>query len=237
MSRKRGDFRASDAGTPFARSRSNERVPGDKPMNLATAGTKLTYDDFVLFPEDGQRHELIDGEHYVSPSPKIPHQQIAGNLHWLLRRHLESDPRGQVFFAPLDVIFSRFDVVEPDLLYVSHERAEEVLSGLWVEGSPDLVIEIGSRSTRTRDETIKLQLYERAGVAEYWIVDPRTESVRVFRRGAHGYEGSVELSKDACASVTTPLLPGFAATVADIFKNARVANTRVDGARIKRQRT
>ena len=200
-------------------------------MNLATAGTKLTYDDFVLFPEDGQRHELIDGEHYVSPSPKIPHQQIAGNLYWWLRRHLESDPRGQVFFAPLDVIFSRFDVVEPDLLYVSHERAEGVL-GDWVEGAPDLVIEIGSRSTRTRDETIKLQLYERAGVAEYWIVDPRTESVRVYRRAAHGYDRPIELSKDTGASVTTPLLPGFAAPVADIFKDARVA-----GARIKKRRT
>ena len=201
-------------------------------MNLATAGTKLTYDDFVLFPEDGQRHELIDGEHYVSPSPKIPHQQIAGNLHWLLRRHLESDPRGQVFFAPLDVIFSRFDVVEPDLLYVSHERAEGVLGEAWVEGSPDLVIEIGSQSTHARDETIKLHLYERAGVAEYWVVDPRAESVRVYRRTADGFGDPTELSSDAHDALTTPLLPGMAVPVADIFKRARVAGSRASKARV-----
>src|ERR1700741_3123438 len=99
----------------------NERVSGGEQMKPAAPGVKLTYDDFVLFPDDGQRHELIDGEHYVTPSPNTKHQRISGNFHWLLRSYLETHPRGTVFYAPFDVVFSHFDVVEPDLLYISKE--------------------------------------------------------------------------------------------------------------------
>ena len=89
------------------------------------SGVKLTYDDFLLFPDDGKRHELIDGEHYVTPSPNIRHQEISGRLYLSIASWLEVHPVGRVFYAPLDVLFSRFDVVEPDLLYASHERAGE----------------------------------------------------------------------------------------------------------------
>ncbi len=86
---------------------------------------KLTYDDFLLFPDDGQRHELIDGEHYVTPSPNIRHQRISKRLLVLIDVWLQEHPLGEVFYAPLDVRFSMFDVVEPDLLYVSNERAAD----------------------------------------------------------------------------------------------------------------
>ena len=95
---------------------------------------------------------------------------------------LEAHPIGRVFFAPLDVIFSRFDVVEPDLLYLSAARAAEALQGDFVHVVPELVVEILSKGTRKRDETIKRQLYERAGVTEYWLVDPTAEVIRVYRR-------------------------------------------------------
>ena len=88
-------------------------------------GVKLTYDDFVLFPEDGLRHELIDGEHYVTPSPNTKHQQILLNLTLLLGKWLEQHPTGRVFFAPFDVVFTHIDVVEPDLLYMSNTRAAD----------------------------------------------------------------------------------------------------------------
>ena len=81
-------------------------------MKTAASGVKLTYDDFLLFPDDGMRHELIDGEHYVSPSPNIRHQGISGSLYLLLGAWLEGHPGGRVFYAPLDVIFSKFDVVD-----------------------------------------------------------------------------------------------------------------------------
>jgi len=82
---------------------------------------KLTYDDFVLFPDDGKRHELVDGEHYVTPSPNTRHQQISGDLFALIWTYLEAHPVGRVFHAPYDVVFSDFDVVAPDAVRV--ERA------------------------------------------------------------------------------------------------------------------
>ena len=87
----------------------------------SSAAVKLTYDDFVLFPDDGKRHELIDGEHYVTPSPNTRHQRIVGSLYLLIANWLEVRPIGQIFLAPYDVVFSEFDVVEPDLLYLSNE--------------------------------------------------------------------------------------------------------------------
>src|SRR5438132_9534687 len=90
------------------------------------SGVKLTYDDFVLFPDDGKRHELIDGEHYVTPSPNTKHQQISINLVLLIGGWLETHALGRLFHAPYDVVISRFDVVEPDLLYFSNERAAKV---------------------------------------------------------------------------------------------------------------
>ena len=147
---------------------------------------KLTYDDFVLFPDDGKRHELIDGEHYVTPSPNVRHQQIQRELFGPIWSYLQTHPIGQVFISPLDVVFSRFDVVEPDLIYLSNERANTVLTQANVQGAPELVIEIGSPSTRQRDETIKRHLYERAGVSEYWVVDPEIDVVRVYRRTGDG---------------------------------------------------
>lgn len=187
-------------------------------MNTAGPGVRLTYDDFVLFPDDGQRHELIDGEHYVTPSPNRKHQKVSGSLYLLIAGWLERHPIGQIYYAPFDVVLSRFDVVEPDLLYVSNERADEVLTAANVQGAPDLVIEIGSPGTRTRDETIKRRLYERAGVAEYWVVDPELDAVRVYRREADRFGRALELSAEAGDVLTTPLLPGLELPLARVFR-------------------
>ena len=89
-------------------------MPGSDEVKPADSGVKLTYDDFLLFPDDGKRHELIDGEHYVTPSPNIRHQRISKRLLVLMDVWLQEHPLGEVFDAPLDVRFSMFDVVEPD---------------------------------------------------------------------------------------------------------------------------
>ena len=122
-----------------------------KPVN---PGVKLTYDDYVHFPEDGLRHELIDGEHFVTPTPIRKHQAICGNLLGLIWSHLREQPAGRVFTAPFDVILSNFDVVEPDLLFLTNERMAEVATAPWVKGAPSLVVEIGSSGTRKRDATL-----------------------------------------------------------------------------------
>jgi Uma2 family endonuclease len=187
------------------------------PDASAARGVKLTYDDFLLFPDDGKRHELIDGEHYVTPSPNTRHQRISGKLHLIIGNWLEANPIGQLFYAPFDVVFSNFDVVEPDLLYVSNARAAEILTDTHVAGVPELVIEIGSKGTRKRDDTIKRRLYERAGVNEYWIVDPDIDSIRVLRRSGDAFARPVELSTEAGDSLETPLLPGLTIPLARIF--------------------
>jgi Uma2 family endonuclease len=183
----------------------------------ASPAARLTYDDFVLFPDDGKRHELIDGEHYVTPSPNTKHQRVSSNLHWLIRSHLERHPIGQVFYAPYDVVFSEFDVVEPDLLYLSHARAHEVITPLHARGVPELVIEIASRGTRKRDETIKRRLYERMGVSEYWTVDPEIDVVRVYRRQEQTFTRPIELALEAEDVLTTALLPGLELPLKTIF--------------------
>jgi Uma2 family endonuclease len=185
-------------------------MPGSDAMKPLNPGVKLTYDDFVLFPDDGKRHELIDGEHYVTPSPNIRHQQISGDLFGLIWTYLDAHPVGRVFHALLDVVFSNFDVVEPDLLYVSNERAADVVTPQHIRGVPDIVVEIASPSTRKRDETIKRRLYERVGVSEYWIVDPETDVVRIYRRTTEGFDRAIELSREAGDALTTSLMPGLA---------------------------
>jgi Uma2 family endonuclease len=182
-------------------------------------GMKLTYDDFLLFPDDGMRHELIDGEHYVTPSPNTKHQRVSGNLHFFIRAWLEDHPVGQVFYAPFDVVFSRFDVVEPDLLYLSNERVAEVVTAQHVTGAPDIVIEIGSPGTRRRDEIIKRRLYERSGVAEYWVVDPDLDVVRVYRREAESFSRPDELSCEGGDLLTTPHLPGLRILLSRVFSS------------------
>jgi Uma2 family endonuclease len=193
-------------------------MSGHDEMRPAVTGVKLTYDDYLLFPDDGKRHELIDGEHYILPSPLLRHQLILGNLHLLIGMHLETHRIGRVFMAPLDTILSKFDVVEPDLLFVSRAREAELLSGKWVTGAPDLVVEIGSPGTRRRDATIKHRLYERTGVSEYWIVDPEIDAVRVYRRTGDRFAEPLELSREAGDVLTTPLLPGLELPLSRIFR-------------------
>jgi len=123
-----------------------------------------------------------------------------------------------VWLAPFDVVFSRSDVVEPDLLYISNERKARILTAANVQGTPELVVEIGSPSTRRRDETVKRDLYERAGVSEYWFVDPERDVVRVYRRDRDRFARPVELSLEAADVLTTPLLQGLELPLSEIFR-------------------
>jgi Uma2 family endonuclease len=186
-------------------------------MHPVTPGVKLTYDDLLRLPDDDRRHELIDGEHYVTPSPNLRHQRISGNLHLLIGNWLASHPIGQIFYAPADIVLSPHDVVVPDLFYLSHARAADVITPERVCGVPDLLIEILSPGTRRRDETVKRALYERNGVLEYWMVDPVGEAVRVHRRTGHEFE---VLPPCRCADegvLTTPLLPGLEIAMRAVF--------------------
>ena len=189
---------------------------------------KLTYDDFALFPDDGKRHELIDGDHYVTPSPSLRHQTISGRLYLALGTYLEANPIGQVWAAPLDVVLSKFDVVEPDLLYVSSVRAS-ILTVPNIQGPPDLAVEILSAGTRKTDEVVKRRAYERCGIHEYWIVDPELDLVKVYRLAGGKFERVAELSSESDDVLTTPLLPELRVSLRALFRDDDPASTKGQG--------
>ena len=185
-------------------------------MAALAHSVKFTYEDYLLFPDDGRRHELIAGDRYVTPAPSRKHQIVVGNLHLLLQAHVKQERMGRVYLSPFDVVLSEEDVVQPDLLYVSREHAEhETDKGL--SGAPDLVIEVLSEGSRRNDEVVKRKLYERVGVREYWIVDPVLETVKVFRSSPQGYQRVAELSAEAADCLGSPLFPGWSAALAAIF--------------------
>ncbi len=196
----------------------DEWTEDDVMEGLASGDTRLTYDDFLLFPDDGKRHEIIDGVHYVTPSPNVRHQLLLGRLHFEIESWLRQHPGvGSVFLSPLDVLFTKWDVVEPDLLFVAADQ-EEILTEKNVQGPPALVIEIASPSTRRRDEGIKQRLFDRGGVREYWLVDPDRNRVRVWRRQPDGTFARVaDLSRERHDTITTPLLPQLTISLVQLF--------------------
>lgn len=192
-------------------------VSGSDSTRPPASDVKLTYDDFVQFPDDGKRHELIDGEHYVTAAPNTKHQRVVTDFTGMLWAFVRSRQLGQVFVAPFDVVFSDVDVVEPDLLFISKARQDDVLTAAHVRGAPDLVVEVGSPSTRKVDETTKRRLYERYGVAEYWVVDPELDEIKVYRRAGDRFERMALLSAEQRDVLTSPLFPGLELPLTDIF--------------------
>lgn len=180
-----------------------------------TAHRKLTYEDYEHIPEDGQRHEILDGEHYVSPAPTVQHQRISMRLSSRMHVFVEEHGLGEVLAAPTDVLLSRHDILQPDILLVSRDRAA-ILTQKNVQGAPDLVIEILSVNSRHLDERLKLARYELFGVREYWIVDPLAERLHVFLPAGNSFHRAAELS--AQDILTTPLLPGLEISIEDLFR-------------------
>jgi Uma2 family endonuclease len=159
----------------------------------------------------------LNGERYVTESFGTKHQIILGNVSFSIGRWLEERPTGKLFFAPVDVVFSPFDVVVPDMLYMSNARAREILTDANVQGVPELIVEIAAPNTRRRDETFKRRLYERVGVTEYWVIDALIDNVHVYRRTGERFARPVEFLSSEHDVLTTPLLAGFELPLADIF--------------------
>ena len=136
---------------------------------------KFTYIDYKNTPDD-KRYELLDGELVVVPSPRTGHQKTLLKLGVRLVAFVEERRLGEVYVAPFDVVLADTDVVQPDILFISNERAGIVTEDN-VQGAPDLVIEILSPSTAERDRTFKRSLYAHHGVREFWIVDTNAGSV------------------------------------------------------------
>jgi Uma2 family endonuclease len=185
-------------------------------MALATGATRLTYRDYCSLPDDGRRHEIFDGELVTTDPPDLRHQRILVNLSLLLAPYARK-ALAELLAAPLDVVLSDHDVVQPDLVYVSRENARIVREEN-LQGPPDLVVEITAEATRQRDFRLKRALYERSGVREYWIVDPEADEVTVYRRRGSILAREAQVSPEAGDRISSPLLPGLEIPLSVLFE-------------------
>ena len=175
---------------------------------------KFTYEDY-RHTSDDTRYELIHGELILmAPSPRTAHQLTQGRLGSRLLFFVETNALGWVFFAPFDVALSDTDVVQPDLMFISNERAH-IITQDNIRGAPDLVIEILSPSTAARDRTVKRNLYAKHAVKEYWQVDTDAKTVAVLLLSGGDYE-LMGIYGDG-QTLTSPTLEGFTLNLRDIF--------------------
>ena len=186
-------------------------------MVTALATAKLTFKDYLLMPEDGKRHELIGGEHFVTPAPTWKHQFAVSNLLRILGAFAYDHGLGRMLVSPLDVVLSDEDVVQPDLLFVARGR-EGVFGDRAAHAAPDLAIEVLSPSTRRKDLVLKRLLYERTGVVEYWIVDPQRDAVQIYRATPGGLRRVADLSAQAGDSLESALFPGLSVPLTKLFE-------------------
>lgn len=164
------------------------------------------------------RHELIGGVHFVTPNPVTRHQELVSRLWFDIETYLRANPHcGRVFGVPLDVVLSDHDVVAPDLILIAEDQ-DAILNPKNVQGAPALVIEVLSPSTRRRDLGIKRDLFDRAGVREYWIVDGKLDRIEIHRRDASRVLRLTDrITVDGGGVLTTPMLPGFACPLDRLF--------------------
>ena len=162
---------------------------------------------------EGTRAELIDGELFMSPSPRLKHQDAVGNLFAILRDFVRARSLGRVFVAPFDVHLPSGDIVEPDVLFVAQSNCGILQD--WVRGVPDLVVEVLSPDGVERDRIVKRDLYAQNGIQEYWIVDPEAKTVEVFSPSGNRYEPNGYFEVDDF--IVSPLLTEFKVPVADLF--------------------
>ena len=174
---------------------------------------KLTYADYLNAPDD-TRYELLDGELIMTPAPNIPHQDSLFDLGVDLKLLTRRARIGRVFIAPVDVILSDTDVVQPDIMFVSNARAHTITDDN-IRGAPDLVVEILSPGTAERDRTFKRDLYARHGVKEYWMVDTVLRQIRQLMLDWDEFRLAGVFGVGD--TLVSPTLNGHALNVSDVF--------------------
>ncbi|HZS47262.1 MAG TPA: Uma2 family endonuclease [Blastocatellia bacterium] len=177
----------------------------------------FTIADLDSFPDDGNIYEIIEGELFVSRSPGFVHQCISSNLFAGLKSHCDINSLGYVL-AGMGLILDDFNGVIPDIIFVSNERCDHILSGDRLIGSPELVIEILSpgSSNERRDRKLKREIYARFGVNEYWIVDPENRTLELYSLKENALELMATFHEND--DVTSLVLSGLKLSLKDVFK-------------------
>ncbi len=150
----------------------------------------------------------------MSPAPIPLHQYISGELELQLRLYVKRHQSGQVFDAPIDVVFNDENIVQPDILFISREN-EKIITEKNIQGAPDLIVEILSPGTAYNDLINKKDLYQKFGVQEYWIVDPLKQWIEIYT--VQGQEYTLHQRASGSGSVTSRILEGLTIQLKDIF--------------------
>lgn len=176
---------------------------------------QVTYDMYAEMPEDGMRYEILDGSlELLSPGPSPSHQAVSGELMYMMKQTCRSDY--VLFDAPLDVILDQKNVLQPDILMVHRSRLS-IVTKRGVEGPPDLVVEILSPGSRGRDKIVKMDIYARHGVPEYWIIDTASRTLEQYRQANDGAHYVLHNLFEEDDKVTSDKLPCVSLQLSHIF--------------------
>jgi len=174
---------------------------------------KLTYEDYRSTPDD-KRYELLDGELVLAPAPRTTHQMVQNNISWRMSQFVSDENLGTVFNAPTDVVLAETNIVQPDIAFVSYGRAH-IIEENDIQGAPDLVVEVLSPSTASRDRGYKRTLYARHGVREYWMAGVESATITVLLLGEDGFEVFGTFGEGE--SFSSPTLDGFEVEIDVVF--------------------
>ncbi len=174
----------------------------------------MTYHEYALLPQDRNRYEVLDGELYMTPSPTYRHQRIVSRLHSLLAAYVSRQGLGEVLTAPMDVVLSETNVVQPDVLFVRADRLPPI-TAKHIPVAPDLIVEVLSPASLEQDREDKKTVYARHGVRHYWIVDPDNRTFEVFELAGSEYGLAGAFTGDGMAP--TALFPGLNIPLAGLW--------------------
>ena len=176
---------------------------------------RVTYAELEQWPDDGRRYELYGGEAIVVPAPLPIHQVVALRIYDVLKVYADKTG-GLALCSPLDIVFSDYDVLQPDVVFFDADRRQQIDLHSAVRIIPNLVVEVLSRSTAARDRGRKLDIFARYAVPEYWIVDPSAKTLEVYRSVADEFE--LVGGFDATASFASPTLVGLSVAIKKLFE-------------------
>lgn len=145
---------------------------------------RMSATEFRQLPETNRFQELINGELIVSPSPMSEHQDLVFNIAVLLR---QTAPNGKVVIAPMDVYFDEGNALQPDVFWMTKDSQCVNREGYYY-GPPELVVEVHSPATATRDKREKFAIYQNSGVHEYWMIDPIANHIEVWQRQGEQFQ-------------------------------------------------